>query len=775
MGDTLRYIKLDYASHRDALYQRVRARWPRVWNDLLANSFGAILLDLVAYATSTLAFTINRLAGESFIPTMTLRESAVRLGALVGYQLRGPIAATVLCEAELPSATADDVTIAAKATIRVGTDSLSFEVTRDYLIEAGKLSPDELVLTISADLTGQNVVSTNVVVTGGSEFVELVDTTVDLTQLVKIGQIFRPLPATSSQLVYVITAISAAPGAISYNRLTIEPAWEGYTLEDPATAGVQEELAAEVRERRLELSHGQTISDRFVTPAQDSPRYAVKLSRQPVIQGSVTVAVNGDPWTLVDDLALHDGLETVAQLRTFPTGETMVEFGDGVSGSLVLTEAEVIVEYRTGGGLIGNIQPGEVSNSITAITDIGALVSVSLTNLYAAGQGGRDAETLGEARSAIPAYTKTNNRAVTLGDYQTLAQLFTDPTHGSVAFARSSVRTENSLLEGNIVIIYAWTSGPGGSLVALQPPLKQALQDYLQLKAVGTDYVLVADGTTRPAPVSLRFKMLGGFDLTTTQLLVQDTVSAAVSALTPGSSLIYSDLVRSIDEVRGVDHVDVATPTSDLPASNPTELLTPPDEDHDYELERLPGVLANEFICQLPASPLRAWSLRLFIGTEEVSVIPDIIPRSARLVGAALLSTPKSTINLLTGEIRFYTTSSSEVRARIITVGGYDRERVINIYVGYLGDISLAKRREIRASIRAWGEELAVGSTVFASAVTGLNASLSNITDVVEAIDGVTEVTHVAVDSPASVADRVVVLATELPRLGEIVLNSTLD
>ncbi len=53
---TLRYLKVDYQSHKDALLQRIRDRWPRNWNDFLANSFGIVLVDIVAWGLATLAF-----------------------------------------------------------------------------------------------------------------------------------------------------------------------------------------------------------------------------------------------------------------------------------------------------------------------------------------------------------------------------------------------------------------------------------------------------------------------------------------------------------------------------------------------------------------------------------------------------------------------------------------------------------------------------------------------------------------------------------------------
>jgi hypothetical protein len=127
---TLRYVQVDFQAHKDALLQRVRARFPRVWNDFLNNSFGVVLVDIVAWSTATVAFLINRAAGENFISTMTLRESAVNIGSLTGYQLRGPTAASVSCEASISQPLATDTVTIPKGTVirSTGNTSLPFEV-----------------------------------------------------------------------------------------------------------------------------------------------------------------------------------------------------------------------------------------------------------------------------------------------------------------------------------------------------------------------------------------------------------------------------------------------------------------------------------------------------------------------------------------------------------------------------------------------------------------------------------------------------------------------
>jgi hypothetical protein len=781
---TLRYLKLDFASHKDALLQRVRARWPRAWNDFLNNSFGIVLVDLVAWATSTLAFTINRVAGESYVGTMTLRESAVRLGANFGYQLRSPSPAVVACEATLTTVQTATVTIAAGTLLRTSDESsIPFEVSEDYTIEAGDLTPKLTVAQIAPGLAGANTIAALVTVTADSVNADLTDSSVDLTQFVQAGQTFTETGETDE---YSIYSIEAAPGAVSNNRLVLAQPWAGET-------GT---ISATIYDKRILIVQGQTITDTFSTPITVSPSYGVRTSRTPVIDGSVTVTVNGEEWTEETSLAGSSGEDQVYRVQTFPTGETVVSFGDNSFGQQIPTEAIVVVTYRVGGGVAGNIGTNAIETSITGlVASTSSPVTVNIANTTSGGQGGRDAETLEEARTNIPYFVRTNDRAVTLDDYQTIASQFVSPQFGSVAFARATVRTENALLEGNTVSLYAWTTGPDG-LVALSPQLKLALQAYVQTKAVGTDYVQILDGEARPVPISLRFKTLSGYSVVDTQRLIEDTVTATITALRPGQPVLWSNLVRSLDEVLGVDTVNMATPLADLNTSSTIELFTVPQASFVYDLDRtgvgspvtsvVDGTTISLYEAQLPVFPVEAWSIRLFLGSNELTVVPDLKPGYAMLLGSNLsvnetqdsdrTYTYRSRVNLLTGKVSLWLVGApGDLTMKLVPVAGYGQERSLNVYVGYTGDNSQSKRREVRSAIRSWSNGLSIGGTLYASPLSGITSSKSNVEDVVLSINGVDSVTRVALDTPASTADRISALDEELVKISNIYVNNQLD
>lgn len=783
---TLRYIKLDYQSHKDALSQRIRDRWPSAWNDFLSNSIGMVLIDVVAWGLATLAFLVNRTGSEAYVPTMSLRETAVRIGGLTAYQLRGPTPATVSCEATLSSVQAADVTIQKGTLIRSSDASaVAFEVVQDYTIEAGNLTPLTLIVTFSPAMTGTKVINSYVTVTSGAVEADCVDTTIDLSAYVSVGQSFNVIGSTD---IYTIQSLENAPGAVAqFTRMVLDRPFVGTTAS----------VSAEVYDRRIQLVQGQTVTERFVAPAGDTSGFSVKLSKTPVIDDSVSAAVNGETWEQVAVLGLQEAFSSVYQVKTLPTGTTVVLFGDNEFGLAVPSESAVAVSYRIGGGVDGNVALNSINTSITGLnTSLSNPVPVTIQNTTSSGVGGQDAETLDQARVNIPANTRTNDRAVTLEDYQTIAMQYSDAQLGSVAYARSTVRTENSYLEGNIVVIYAWTTGTSGGLVNLPPQLKQSLGTYMQTKAVGTDLVQIYDGTSRPVPISLRFKVFQGFSISDTDRVVNGTIQTFINALRPGDTILYSNLVRALDEAYGVDTVNMATPITDLTPSNSTELFTVPQDTFVYDISRQSGgspapdtngVNVSLYTAQLPIFPLAAWSFRLFLGTDELTIVPDAVPGYARLLGSNLSAENPSAsasanaafmskVNLLTGQVSLYLVGApGDLTMKLVSVQGYSSERVVNLYIGYTGENTQSKRREIRSALRSYSDGLQVGGALYAESVSNVVASTVAVKDVVVNVEGVDSVTRVALDSPASSDNRVTAADYELLKIGNIYLNNQVD
>jgi len=478
----------------------------------------------------------------------------------------------------------------------------------------------------------------------------------------------------------------------------------------------------------------------------------------------------------VDDIILAGATDTSYQVRTLATGETLVMFGDGTFGALLPTEAVLELSYRTGGGSSGNIATGAINTSIIGlVTSLSNPVTVSVVNNQS-GVGGLDAETLEEARLKIPASARTAGQAVTFENYATLATSFSDARHGQVRYARAGVRGGNTLVEGNVVIVYAWTTGTGGSLVPLNASLKAALQQYLQSKAVGTDYVVVGDGSQFDLPYSIRFKSAAGYSASDVETLLIDQLRAYVSALKPGDTVVYSKLFSQLIAVQGVDSLVIATPTTDVVPPSSNSIFVPPTSGvASYNLA-LQSPVAGEYTAQSPAVPLAPWCFSLVLDGHTITALPDVEPGRALLVGTVLSTLRPSYADLLTGAISLQIDGpAAELAIKLNTVQGYDNERKLDIYASYSGDLTQAKRREIRARLRGWVEGFAVGQTIYASAIGSASASVSNAEGVIAAVSGVSAVGRVSFDSPTNPSPRVDPTEFDRVVVRDVYLNNAAD
>ena len=164
------------------------------------------------------------------------------------------------------------------------------------------------------------------------------------------------------------------------------------------------------------------------------------------------------------------------------------------------------------------------------------------------------------------------------------------------------------------------------------------------------------------------------------------------------------------------------------------------------------------------------------LGGNELTVLPNNVPGQALLLGVTLDLTNTSSVDLATGRVTLFTNASpGNLTMTLNTVQGYDQARAVNIYAGYQGINTQATRRTIRAALQAWSQQFGLGQSLFAAQIPGVQASASNITDVILNISGVSAVTRVALDTPGSTALRLDSDSAQLLSLASITLNNQSD
>ena len=201
-------------------------------------------------------------------------------------------------------------------------------------------------------------------------------------------------------------------------------------------------------------------------------------------------------WQQVDDLA---ALQGPLWAYTLDPEAGIVTFGNQLQGMIPpIGQRILVLQMRAGGGSAGNLSAGSLTG-ITAKDATGAPVGALTLVQPIATTGGSDAETLDQAQQRIPALLRHQGRAVTAGDYQTLAESMPGANLGRVAvLPLFKPQTMANNVPG-VVSVMVIPSKEG-----VQPPcpradrtLLQSVYQYLsplspataEMYVIGSDYV----------------------------------------------------------------------------------------------------------------------------------------------------------------------------------------------------------------------------------------------------------------------------------------------
>ncbi len=142
------------------------------------------------------------------------------------------------------------------------------------------------------------------------------------------------------------------------------------------------------------------------------------LSQPPVIPSSITVISAGTIWETKKNLFKSRSDDDHYVWRVNENQTVTIRFGDGKNGRIPLGRFEIT--YRTGGGTLANqLQRGTITEIQTDIKDE---VDEVVNNITAfnpeAPSGGRDQETINEAKRNIKVHNRSLERSITLSDFE---------------------------------------------------------------------------------------------------------------------------------------------------------------------------------------------------------------------------------------------------------------------------------------------------------------------------------------------------------------------
>lgn len=175
-----------------------------------------------------------------------------------------------------------------------------------------------------------------------------------------------------------------------------------------------------IRTNTVTALQAESVDAEILGRSDGRPNQAYSLGNTPVIDATLAVEVDeGEgfvPWREVGDFFASGPDDTHYALNR-TTGE--VRFGDGRNGHIPVANPNrpanlVARRYRFGGGARGNVARGLVSSLRGAV---GGIDAGRIANLFAA-YGGANEETFDAVKARAAQSLKSNERAVTAGDFE---------------------------------------------------------------------------------------------------------------------------------------------------------------------------------------------------------------------------------------------------------------------------------------------------------------------------------------------------------------------
>lgn len=316
----------------------------------------------------------------------------------------------------------------------------------------------------------------------------------------------------------------------------------------------------------VSATEGETFED-IVGVSDGEANQEFYLPRTSVLE-ILSVTIAGHIWKEVDSVADQLPEAEVFMTELDAWGRARISFGNGYAGKIPSEDEDIVVTYRVGGGVTGNVAPHTIKTVRNVAKDaINETVTVYVDNESWAG-GGAEPESLESIKLWGPRYYEAQNRCVTQRDYETIAM-----NYEGIAKVRAVTRERTG--EANVIRYYVLTYGLTNDTVALAPQiLKDNLLEYLNRYKMFTDWVEVEDGRWREINISGTLTVSQGFNASAVVNNVKEALEKLLSieVRDMGQSLRISDVYSAIDNVEGVVHVELSDPSATVEADN-DELL----------------------------------------------------------------------------------------------------------------------------------------------------------------------------------------------------------
>lgn len=481
MGKKIAYSSRNFADIRTELIDFVRQYYPDVLSDFNDASVGMMLIELNAAVGDMLSFNTDRMFQETQIDYAQQRGSLLSMARTLGVKIPGkrPSISIVDFSVVVP-VNGDTFNISYAPIIRVGAQiggsGKIFETIDDIDFSSpfttGGL-PNRLIipnLDSNYNIINYTLTKREIVLNGVTKVFKKTVTNSDVTPFLEVILPDNDVISITSIITKSGTSYSASPTIDDF--LNFDNRW------------FEVDALAEDTKFIEDLND---VSDNSGINPGKWVRITKKFIREYTDKGFTKIIFGG-------------GNQDISSLSNFGVDSTLTDrIGDFINnlslGETLPANSTLYIQYRVGGGANTNLG----SNTLKTVNlsdmfvngannTINNLVKRSLTvNNPIPALGGKDEPSIEEIRNLVRYNMASQNRAVTIKDYQARISLM--PGEFGVPF-RSGVYEE----QNKIVVSIIGLDGNSKLTNLSTSTLKNNISDYLADYRMINDYVVIVDG-----------------------------------------------------------------------------------------------------------------------------------------------------------------------------------------------------------------------------------------------------------------------------------------
>lgn len=257
------------------------------------------------------------------------------------------------------------------------------------------------------------------------------------------------------------------------------------------------------------------------------------------VNDSIVLTVGGEPWFYKETLGRSKPTDRDFIVEVSGSKEAYIRFGDNINGAIPEAGQELIADYYTSLGSLGNVEANTIVNSITNFTTTFGIPKVVINNPLKA-VAGTDFEDIERIRRSAPLSLRTLLRAVTDQDYEDIALLAPGVNKAKIFFSC-----------GKFVYLYISPNGGGISSTSFLQDVelyfknKKMVTTFVKALPVGESLIVIN------VNVTAKFRMDGIQTREDIKNTLLDAYSYEKSDI--NKPIRQSDLIALVDNLSKVD------------------------------------------------------------------------------------------------------------------------------------------------------------------------------------------------------------------------------